>query len=205
MIYYKNCDIKSERQRSLLKAEFEKLKSIEEERKQSAKIQLKDFCDRPALKGIFVSVAVSWFLQMTGCYTITNYASFIFGISGTVFGTNVSSIILAVVQIIGGLLSTQMGDTFGRKTTLSISLVGSILGLISLSVYLYLRQIGYDVSNYTWLPLVSLALIILITSAGIMALSNICAIENFPPKVNMHMSNNYRKFEPIIRKINVFS
>lgn len=125
---------------------------------------------------------------MTGCYTITNYASIFFEISGTVFGVNISSIILAVVQIVGGLVSTQIGDTFGRKTTLAISLLGSIVGLGTLSVYLYLKQIGYDVSNYMWIPLVSLSLIIFITSCGIMALSNICAVENFPLKVSQTWS-----------------
>lgn len=182
-MYYKGCDGNSEREESYLKAEFERLKLVDEDRRRNKNIQLHDYCNRAALKGIYFSIAISWFSQMTGCYTITNYASIFFEISGTVFGINISSIILAVVQIFGGLVSTQIGDTFGRKATLTISLLGSIVGLASLSVYLYLKQIGYDVSNFLWIPLLSLSLIIFITSSGIMALSNICAVENFPLKV----------------------
>lgn len=167
-----------------MNAELDRLKSVEEERKRTKQLQLKDVCNRLALKGIFNSIAISWFLQMTGCYTITNYTSIFFGISGSVFGVSISSIIIAVVQIIGGLVSTQMGDTFGRKTTLTISLLGSIVGLCSIAAYLYIHHIGYDVANFMWVPLVSLSFVIFITSAGIMALANICAVENFPLQVS---------------------
>lgn len=114
-----------------------------------------------------------------------NYASYVFEKSGgSILSTNMSSIILAFVQIVGGLVSTQMGDTFGRKTTLAISLCGSIVGLISFAAYLHIRENGYDVTHFVWLPLTSLSLIIFVSSAGILALSNTCAIENFPSKVD---------------------
>lgn len=117
--FYKGWKENNQQQNILLKSEFERLKSIEEERKKAPKIQFKDFCNRMALKGIFVSFAVSWFLQCTGCYTFTNYASQVFAKSGkTIFSANVSSIVLAIAQILGGFVSTQVGDTFGRRTTL---------------------------------------------------------------------------------------
>ncbi|XP_031622895.1 facilitated trehalose transporter Tret1-like [Contarinia nasturtii] len=183
LIYYKGCEENNERQRTLLNSEFEQLKAVIEERKKSAKLEMKDFCNRPVLKGIFFSIAMSWFLQTTGCFIITNYASLIFEQSGTALGINVSSIVLAIVQIFGGLVSTKMGDAFGRKITLFISLYGSIVGLLIFAVYMYFRQNGYDVSNYVWIPIISSSLIIFVSSAGIMALSNTCTIENFPPKI----------------------
>lgn len=163
--------------------EIEKIKQCVEEQGKSGKMTLADFLKRTALKGIFTSVAMSWFLQTTGSYTFTNYASLIFTKSGSIWSTGTSSIVLATVQITGGLVSTQMGDFFERKTTLFISLLGSAFGLISFSIYSYLLQNGYDVSSYIWVPVASLSLIIFISSAGIMALANTCAIENFPSKV----------------------
>lgn len=183
-MFYKRWNENDEQQRILLETEFERLKSIDEVGKKDPKLQFKDFNNRMALNGIIMSIVLSWLLQMTGCYTIVNYASYIFEKSGgTIFSTNTSSIILAIVQIIGGLVSTQMGDKFGRKTTLAISLIGSIVGLVSFAGYLCLHQMEYDVRNFIWVPLASLSLIIFITSAGIMALASTCGVENFPSKV----------------------
>lgn len=118
-MFYKGWNKNNQQQNTLLEYEFERLRLIEEERRRAPKIQLKDFHNRMALKGILFSIAISWFLQMTGCYTITNYASLIFQKSGkTIFSANVSSIIIAIAQIFGGFVSTQLGDTFGRRTTL---------------------------------------------------------------------------------------
>lgn len=183
-MYYKGCEGITEHERSLVKTEYERIKMIVEEQKMSKKLELKDFCNRMAFKGIATSLAMAWFIQTTGSFLITNYASLIFGKTGTMLDPHISSIILAVVQIVAGLLSTQLGDTFGRKTTLFISLSGSAAGLFILTFYSYLRHTGYDLSNYMWLPVTCLSLIIFISNAGIIALANICAIENYPSKVS---------------------
>lgn len=167
----------------MLENEFERLKSIDEEKKCGKKIQFSDFGDRMALKGIITSIAMSWFIQTTGNYLIINYASLIFAKSGNSLDPNISSITLAIIQIVAGLISTQMGDTFGRKTILTISLAGSAFGLFALSTFSYLRENGYNVSMYGWLPLTSLSLIIFISNVGIIALAHIVAIENYPTKI----------------------
>lgn len=68
----------------------------------------------------------------------------------------------------------------------AISLCGSIVGLLSFAGYLYLLERDCDVSNFNWVPLLSLSFTIFITSSGIMALSNMISIENFPTKVGKH-------------------
>lgn len=185
-MFYKNCNGKNVREKSLLNAELERLKSIDEERKSSPNIKLQDFCNQMVLKGIILSIVMSWLYQMSGYSTFTNYASFIFEKSGTIesFGIHISSIILAVAQIAGGLVSTQLGDTFGRKTTLNISLFGTAIGLFTFSGYMYLRHNGHDVSNFLWIPVTCLSFIIFITSTGIAALINTCVVECFPLKVS---------------------
>lgn len=183
--YYKGCTGKTDREKSLLTAEFERLKMLEEERKKRPKMQLKDFCNWTTFKGALICVAISWFTQMTGCFLLVNYASLIFDISNTSFSVDASAIILAIAQISGGLTSTQLGDTMGRKTTLFISLLCSALGLFIFSTYLYLHHHGYPLSNYTLLPIVNLSLVIFISSAGILAISNTCVVENMPTKVKI--------------------
>lgn len=187
-MYYKGCDGKTDRERELLKGEFERLKLVEKERKNNGKLALSDFCNRSAFKGIATSIAMAWFMQITGSFVITNYASLIFEKSGSILDAHYSAIVLASVQIIGGLVSSVMGDTFGRKTTLYISLFGSAAGMLTFSIYLYLRENAYDVSKYLWMPELTMAFTIFISSAGVVALANICAIENFPTKVSIHRS-----------------
>lgn len=137
-----------------------------------------------ALKGFATSLAMAWLMQTTGIVIITNYASLIFDKSGTSLSVNASSIMLAVMQIVGGLVSTQLGD-LSRKTTLYISLSSSAFGLFTFSLYSYLRHSNYDVSHFLWLPVTSLSFIIFTSSAGIVAVCNTCALENFSPKVSI--------------------
>lgn len=59
-MYYKGCNGKNDNEKFILKAEFEQMKLMEEERKRNSKIQLKDFCNRMAVKGIVTSIAMSW-------------------------------------------------------------------------------------------------------------------------------------------------
>lgn len=180
-MYYKGCAAKNDREKTYLKTEFERMKLLEEERKNSPTIRLKDFYKWSACKGILTCIAMSWFTQES---VFISYASIMFEISRSALSTDVSSIILAAVQIVGGLTSTQIGDAFGRKTILFVSLLGSALGLFIFTTYLYLLHLDYDLVNYAWLPVVCLSFTIFSSSAGITAIANTCVVENFPTKVS---------------------
>ena len=182
-MFYKSVDGRCSREASLLRDEFERIQMIERERKRNPKIQPKDFYNRSALKGIGTAIAMVWLFQSTGFFIIVNYASLIYKISGTALRIELSTIVLSGAQILGGLVATRLGDTFGRKTTLIISLFGSATGLSTFAVHSYLRQNEYDISHYRWVPEACLSFVIFISSAGICALANTFVVENFPKKV----------------------
>lgn len=182
-MFYKSVDDISSRKASLLRDKFERIQMIEREQKRNPKVKLKDFYNRSALKGIGTAIAMVWLFQSTGFFIIVNYASFIYKISGTALRIELSTIVLSGAQILGGLVATRLGDTFGRKTTLIISLFGSATGLSTFAVHSYLHQNEYDVSDYKWVPEVCLSFVIFISSAGICALANTFVVENFPKKV----------------------
>ncbi|XP_055309481.1 facilitated trehalose transporter Tret1-like isoform X1 [Sitodiplosis mosellana] len=184
LMFYKSVDGESSHETSLLQSEFEQIQRIEMERRRSAKIQPKDYYNRAALKGIGIAIAMVWLFQSTGFFIIVNYASLIYKISGTALKIEISTIVLSVAQILGGLVATQLGDTFGRKTTLIISLFGSAIGLFTFAIHSYLRQNQCDVSHFTWVPEVCLSFVIFISSAGIVALANTFVVESFPPKIS---------------------
>lgn len=116
LMYYKACNKTIESNNLALKTEFERIKTIEEGRQNTPKIQLKDFYSAAAFRGFVTSIAMAYFPQATGCFLINNYAAlFLQQQSDCALSVNISSIFLAVAQIFGGILSTQMADAFGRK------------------------------------------------------------------------------------------
>lgn len=121
--------------------------------------------------------------QLCGSFTFISYAVLIFKESGSTIDPYLSSITIAVMQIFGNLLSVQFVDSIGRKLLIIISLVGNVIGLSALALYTFLYHAGYDLSAYSWIPIVSLSFEIFITSAGIVSLASICAIEFLPYKV----------------------
>ncbi|XP_055295384.1 facilitated trehalose transporter Tret1-like isoform X1 [Sitodiplosis mosellana] len=180
--YYNGCEGKSDHEKAIFKTEYQKFIANEQERRKRTKIELKDFQNRMALKGFATSFAMAWLMQTTGIVIIINYASLIFQECGTSLSVNASSIVLAIIQIVGGVVSTLLGD-FRRKTTLYFSLSCSAFGLFIFTLYSYLRHSEYDVSHFLWLPVISLSFVIFTSSVGIVAISNACALENFSPKI----------------------
>lgn len=182
-MYYKGYEGKCECEAVALETELEILKSSVKASKIDEKIVWRDFCTQTAVRGVIIGIAMAWFLQLTGCFIIINYAMLVFRKSETTINPHLSSIVLAIVQIFGGLFSTSLSDSLGRKTLLIISLAGSAIGLFCLSIYLYFDYIGFDLSNYSSLPVVCLSFVIFIVCAGVANLSNVCAVENLPKKV----------------------
>lgn len=130
-----------------------------------------------------IGIALAYFSQMTGCFTIITYAVYILERTRTTFDPYKSSIALAAMLIIGNLCTTHAADKMGRKTFLIVSLLGCAVGLFALSIYLYLNTNGYDLTTISWVPIVCLAFIVFIASAGVVPLSHVCRVENLPTKV----------------------
>lgn len=136
-----------------------------------------------ARKGIIIGIVLTILSQSCGSYVFITFASTIFARSGANFSTELSSIVLALLQIAGTLLAARFVETQGRKPLLIISLTGCKFGLSAMSAYLYCDKLGYDTSMFTWVPVSSLGFVILVSSVGIVPLSLICLVEALPTKV----------------------
>lgn len=130
-----------------------------------------------------IGISLAFFSQFTGSFAILSYAVLIFKDSGSTIDPYLSSIIMALLQIMGNLCTTQLVDSLGRKILMIASLVGSAAGLFALALYSYLNQNGYDLSTYFWVPVISLSFVVFISAAGIISLSSVCTIEHLPSKV----------------------
>lgn len=122
--------------------------------------------------------------QFIGTYVYVSYGVLIFEKTGSTMDPYISSIVIAVMQLVGNLCTTQLADSLGRKFLSVVSLIGSAMGNFSFALYMYLQANGYDLSAYPWIPVASISFVMFIASAGILSLCNLYILENLPPKVN---------------------
>lgn len=123
-------------------------------------------------------------VHLTGHLAFTTYAAIIFKEAGAKsINPNISSISLAVLQLIGNFCTTALSDILGRKALLILSLLGSAIGMFTFAVYFYLRSVGFDVMAFEWIPVVSLSFAIFSASAGVVPLMFVNMVEHIPSKV----------------------
>lgn len=141
--------------------------------------------NRSALKGMLSGSILSCLAFLTGYLVFQTYAVVIFQEAGAIhIDPYVSSIALAVLQLIGNLCTTSLSDSLGRKKLLIISLSGSALGLFTFALYTYLRKTGCDVIAFEWVPVVSLSFVVFVASAGVVPLMFLSMVEHIPAKVS---------------------
>lgn len=120
------------------------------------------------------------------------YAVQIFELSGAHFSPSISSMILAIVQIIGTIVAAYLVDRLGRKILMTTSLIGCTAGLSAMTVFLYLSDHGFDLHYFSWVPVTSLAVVILISNVGVIPLSMIYLTETMPLKVQTNRGSLLR-------------
>lgn len=137
------------------------------------------------MKGILNGIILSSLAHFTGFLVFITYAAFIFvEVGATQNDPYISSITIAVVQLIGTLCATRFSDSLGRKALLIISLLGSSFGQLSFALYSYLKHNDYELSSFEWVPVASLSFVIFIASSGMVPLMFLCTAEGLPSEVS---------------------
>lgn len=122
--------------------------------------------------------------QFSGCFALINYSATIFRDSGSDMNPNVSSIILAAVQVLGTYVSTILVDRVGRKILLIVSAASTSGGLAIMGLHSYLDKHGWDMQALDWVPVASLSFVIFIASIGILPLPFVVLAEVLPQNVS---------------------
>lgn len=121
--------------------------------------------------------------QFCGCFAMLNFTVSIFKESGSNLSPNLSSILVGLIQIFGSFVPTLLVDKLGRKFLLAFSAFGTSFGLGILGLYSYMKTLGYDLHEYSWIPLVSFSFVIFIANFGVLTLPFLVLSEISPPKV----------------------
>jgi ABC-type multidrug transport system fused ATPase/permease subunit len=182
--FYRN--IKSSSMLPAQKMEYEALKKMAEQtdrRLPTNDITIGDFTNKFAVKGLLIGLFLVILNMFSGCFAIITYTATIFKESGSSLEANLSSIIVAVIQILGTYCSTILVDRAGRKILLVVSSCGTSLGLAAMGAFSYLNQQCHDLSSLGWLPILSLSFVVFIASIGILPLTFVVIAEVVPNKV----------------------
>lgn len=137
------------------------------------------------MRGILNGMTIASMAHISGFLIFISYSSLIFEkVGAQKIDPAISSISLAVLQLVGTLCTTRFSDSLGRKALLIISLSGSAFGMLSFAAYSYLKQLGYVTSpSLEFVPVVALSFVIFISSSGIVPLMFLVTVESMPAKV----------------------
>ncbi|XP_067623556.1 facilitated trehalose transporter Tret1 isoform X2 [Eurosta solidaginis] len=183
--YYRNIRALSHEWPANFKAELDKLKgeNKKEDEEDSNAITWQDLNDPIACKAFIIGIGIINLMQFSGCFAMLNYTANIFKESGSDLSPTISAIVVGFIQLVGSYVSALLVERAGRKLLLLISTVGIAMGHTIFGTYTYLNLLGYDVQNFTWVPVASFSVTIFIASWGLMGLPYLVISEIMPPKL----------------------
>jgi Sugar (and other) transporter len=140
------------------------------------------------LKGVFMSVIVSFFPVLSGCFVLITYNQGIFKAADvTVLSVFWSSLAFAFIQIIASLFTAKFVDRVGRRKILIGSSFSSAFCLAIFGAYMFVKtKTNVDLSAIswiTWIPLLSLLVEVFVSSIGIIPVPNFYGPEILDQKV----------------------
>lgn len=135
-------------------------------------------------KAIIIGIVLVLVNQLCGAFVLVSYTSAVFTESGSSLSTNTSSIVIALIQLLGSYASTLAIDRIPRKILYSLSALGTIAGLLLFSVHGYIRSFGINFTIFSGVPIYSLSIVIFIASVGIIPLTFIILSEVLPQEVS---------------------
>lgn len=133
----------------------------------SKKFSIRDLTGKHSRKVLVYGTILMALNQFCGCFPMMNFTKTIFEESGSTLSANISSIIVGVVQCLGAFLCTFLVERAGRKILFSISAFGISAGLLVMSAYTFSTSRGYDLSEYSFVPLVSFSFVMFIYNWGV--------------------------------------
>ncbi|EFA10056.1 facilitated trehalose transporter Tret1-2 homolog [Tribolium castaneum] len=170
------------RSRSMVSKEIIHIQSsMNQEKKGSFGDLFKTKANRKALA---ISVTLMTFQQLSGISAILFYTQLIFETTGSNISAEISALIIGLVLFSTSFIIPFVADRLGRKLFLMISAFGMMVALAILGTFFYMKDtVHYDVTSFSWLPILSLVLYIVSINLGFIPLPWTVSSELFSPNV----------------------
>lgn len=160
-------------------------------------------------KGVILSIILIIFPLVSGTLVLVNYSVKIFDEASSNLSSIVSSMIVALIQLIGSYIATLLVEKVGRKTLLIVSSFGSFLSLTVMGTYYYLKETQVDVSQVTIIPLLSFSVLVLFSAVGLAGVPFVVIAELVPERMRGPMFTVclvlFSGVAAIVMTVNVYS
>ncbi|XP_049833677.1 facilitated trehalose transporter Tret1-2 homolog isoform X2 [Schistocerca gregaria] len=150
----------------------------------AGRVSLREICSRASLKGFAIVIVLAANLQFCGSYAVLNYAVMMFDEAGGSVPSEVATIVLGALQVVGTAASVVAVDRLGRRPLLFLSngVVGTSVTVMG--VYMYLKQeTQTDLSSVGWLPATCLSIYVLMLAFGLNSLPYVVLSEIVAPRI----------------------
>lgn len=129
--------------------------------------KLTDLFGKTYRKSILASLGLMFFQQFSGINAVIFYTVSIFELSHSSIDSNLSTIIVGLVNFGAVFVATLLIDRLGRKVLLIISDVLMIFCLAALGGFFYLKEYNKELTEgLGWIPLASFMLFVIAFSLG---------------------------------------
>lgn len=139
--------------------------------------------ERSARRGFFLGFILITLTCSSGAFVLLHYTVSIFQEAGSHLTPELSSIIVASLQLFGSYVATFLVDRAGRKLLIISSSFCVALVLILMGTYSVLNANGYNVKAFSWIPLVCLSLVVFLAANGSASLPYVVLCEVLTQKV----------------------
>lgn len=140
-----------------------------------------DFTTKAARRAITIGIVLVILCNLNG--VTTYYTAQIFEATGSTLSSNMSAIVTGIVPVIAVAIAMYLVDRIGRKPLMTVSGIGTALGLIVLAVYMMLKSWNIPVDVVNWIPLVSYGFANFTASLGMQTLTVPLISEIMPEKI----------------------
>lgn len=190
-VYYLMKGNESEARKSLLRlrgnaydieSELNEQKEALAEQSRNKTSFIKALTMRAARNGLITGFGLMLFQQLSGVNAIIFYTGSIFSAGGSI-SAETSTIVVGVIQVIAVFISSLIVDKLGRKILLIASEIVMMLGAFVLGIYYYLDYTSTDLSAFSWVPLISVCLFILLFNLGFGPIPWMMMGELFSPQI----------------------
>lgn len=135
---------------------------------------------KAAKKAILIALFLGAYNQLCGGLTLLSYANKIFRDSKTPLSEHTSTLIISIVQLTANIIAMLLVDRAGRKALVILSSIGTAVGLIGMGLY---DLFHIHLTDFNWIPIVAFAVMIFMSSTGILPLTFVILSEILPKKV----------------------
>lgn len=139
-----------------------------------------------ALRAMMICPFLMAVSQFSGSFVISNYAVTIFEQTGSTVDPNVSSIVMGVLQVFGTHTASLLMDKVGRKVLLLVSTSFGCVALMVAATFTFLSRQGYDLSAWSFVPVISLSFYLFICAIGLLPVPYVMVSEVLPQRVYLY-------------------